>query len=129
MSPKEADHLGLLLEQLDLSPLTLTGDHIGSFFKKNRHIVWLGIEPSKSLKAWEHQLTGILRREEIDFDDRAFRPHITLGRQVIIDQELSEMIIPKIQLPIKSVALMVSHRVGERLVYEPLEEIILDELD
>ena len=73
----------------------------------------------------QRQLLNQLKLFGYKIEERKYTPHITLGRQVIMNQSLNEFIFTPFEIPIKSIALMVSKRVGEQLIYEPIDEILI----
>lgn len=113
-----------ILEELHLMPLTLDCRHLGTFKKKSKEILWLGTEKNPSLLDLEKQLRKALKNEGLSFDDRKFIPHITLGREIKSTYDISQLVIAPLKIKPKGVALMISHRVHDELIYEPLMEIL-----
>lgn len=69
-----------LLQQMPALECTLTLDTLGTFL--NGGIVWAGsASVPESLAEWVTQLRGGLQDNDIVFDNRPFRPHITLLRK------------------------------------------------
>ena len=119
------EDLLVVLGELTLAPFQLEGTYIGAFEKKNRRILWMGLENNKVLKSLQKQLVGILTSLDIPLETRKYKPHITLGRQVLLAADLEELVIEPLHIIPKGIALMESKRVGDRLVYEPLAELPL----
>lgn len=111
-----------IIDDLHLQDLTLDCRHLGTFKKKNKEILWLGTEKNPTLINMERQLRSALKDAELTFDDRKFIPHITLGRDIRSDYDISQLVIAPLKIKPKGVALMISHRVHDELVYEPLLE-------
>ena len=118
------EHMNVL-EALTITPFDLTASFIGSFKKRDREIVWMGLEKNKILNELQKQVCTTLVEHGFDVENRKYRPHITLGRQVLMTGGLDELIIEPLFIKPYSVALMESKRVGDRLVYEPLAELLL----
>lgn len=78
------------------------------------------------LLAYITTIQNYLSEHDVDFEKKKNHPHITLGRQVLLDMSLTDFIIPSVELPVKSIALMVSHRVHDQLIYEPIYERLLN---
>jgi len=122
---KELETLIEILYRMDEEPLALRGTFIGSFKKKNRDIVWMGLDKSNALIAMQKRLVQFMKAEGLNPEKRKYKPHITLGRQVLMDLNLSDMVIQPIELEIVSLALMESKNVGGILKYEAIEAVIL----
>lgn len=122
------DELNTLMDILDtltLSPLVLRGSYLGLFKRKNKDIIWLGINKSQQVNNILKELRAQLTSNNYKLEDSKQIPHITLGRQVILLENLEDYKVNPIDLPVKSIALMVSKRVQDILVYEPIYEIEL----
>ncbi len=118
---EEADRLLDVLGALEASgtgvPESLIGSYVGSFQRRDREIVWLGIEKDKQLKALYRKLVQLLTEAGFKTEDRRFSPHITIGRQVLLEEELSSLVIQPIELKIRKLALMESKQVDGVLRY------------
>ncbi len=130
VSAWEVDSLCEILEDLynDLDqgvgfdPLIV--DHIGSFPKRDREILWLGIRKHDKLKKLQKDLVRYLLEQAFQVEKRKYTPHITLGRQVLMKDLRNEFMVKPYPIPIKGIALMESKNIGGQLVYEPVEELI-----
>ncbi|MBI9014233.1 MAG: RNA 2',3'-cyclic phosphodiesterase [Clostridiales bacterium] len=109
-----------ILDELPLSKPVLKVVHAGTFPKKNRAILWLGLEKNVILNQLVENLHLLMSTYDIEYDKRKYQAHITIGRQVLLSQSLEEFILPPLILEVESVALMHSHRVHDRLTYEPI---------
>ncbi len=59
--------------------VTLRG--LGCFPNERRpRIVWAGAEPADRLTGLSDSITGSLKKNRFRFDDKPFKPHITIGR-------------------------------------------------
>lgn len=126
VSPSNLEIYEDILYDLPLYPITITGTYIGKFSKKSKDIVWLGIERNDTLVRLVKTLKKLLVKNGLDVDPRKYSPHITLGRQVVLDVDLTTLKVPPIDIKIKSVALMISHRKNDILTYESLYEISMN---
>lgn len=118
------DHL-LVLESLAVPHFKLNATYIGSFQKRDRHVVWMGIEMNPPLMELQRQLIRKLRGHGFRVEDRTYKPHITLGRQILLLGDLEELIINPLMIKPHSIAIMESKKVGDQLVYEPISELLL----
>lgn len=76
------------------SPIDMSVGGIGAFPSLKRpRVVWLGLQDTAELLKLQTAVTAMLRNLEISWDDKPFKPHLTLGRirQPIagIDQRLA----------------------------------------
>lgn len=129
VATKDLDIYESVLDELKIMPTTLHCRHIGAFHKKNRDIVWLGIEKNAYISELQKQINASLNHQGIVTEKRKYHPHITLGRQVLLDMAIQDFVIPPMDLKPYSVALMVSHRVHGQLIYEPIYEIPLTQVN
>lgn len=114
-----------VLDSLPSDLITLKADHFDTFKKKNRDIVYLGLESHKTLTDLVKLLNHSLKEHNLIYDDRKYIPHITLGRQVLFDSGTPSFTLSPLEITPYSLALMVSHRVHDKLSYQPIKEVIL----
>lgn len=67
-------------------PLILSG--LGTFQSQRDTTVWLGSMKNERLAALQKRLQSALEKSGFPLENRAFRPHITLGRRVKLRGEL-----------------------------------------
>ena len=90
--------------------MTVSGSgHFGNLY-------WIGIENNPKLKALAENLQKDLRQSGFDIEDRAFKPHITLARQVEANKPVS-ININRTAMPVSRISLMKSERINGRLIY------------
>ena len=121
-----ADIIPLIASVIDkalktsVAPFTLGFSATGCFTHSNKELWWIGTEhndPSLGiLKSIRGRIAEGLLSEGVTFDNRAFNPHITLGREI---KHNSPIIIPKQEIifPVNRISLMKSERVGGVLTY------------
>lgn len=102
----------------------LTLDKLGNFKKGNSNILWIGTNYSEKLVQIHKELCVTLKYAGIAFDEKPLKPHITLGRQIILRKEIDELInlisIDKSTIPVSSITLMESKQINGNLTYIPL---------
>ena len=104
---------------------TLSIEDIGSFYKKGKHIVWMGVNHGKKkIKDVYDTFESLMVENNFKKDDRKFQPHITLGKNILFSYDSSTIDIPyyKKTIPVKKIALFWSHREDDLLVYTPIYE-------
>jgi RNA 2',3'-cyclic 3'-phosphodiesterase len=126
MGETPADKIPLIASVIDkalktpVNPFTLAFSAVGFFKHGNKELWWIGTEvndPSLAvLKEIRRRIADGLYSEDVNFDNRPFNPHITLGREI---KHASPIIIPKqeIMYPVTCISLMKSERVGGVLTY------------
>lgn len=110
-----------VLDHISNDYIKLKATHVGSFKKKNKDILWLGLEKSEALARLHKNLTLLLDTYELAYEKRKFHPHITVGRQVVLLDH--DLMLPAVELELDSIALMHSHRKNDILTYQPIYEI------
>lgn len=64
----------------DAAAPLLACDGLGTFGKRDNATLWLGIRPSPELTTLASAVREGLRARGVAFDDKPFRPHVTLAR-------------------------------------------------
>ena len=80
------------------------------------NLYWVGIENSPKLKALAEGLQNELRQSGFDIENRAFKPHITLARQVETNKAVS-INVKRTAMTVSRISLMKSERINGRLTY------------
>jgi len=86
--------------------------HFGSLY-------WVGIEPNQQLNDLAEKLQSTLCRGGFQIEDRKFKPHITVARQVRTNSR-PRVIVPNVTMPVNRLSLMESERIDGKLVYTEL---------
>jgi len=77
---------------------------------------WIGVEPNPALETLAAALNRNLRAAGFALEDRPFRPHVTIAREV--DADGSPCLTPRrAEMTVSRVSLMKSERIGGKLVY------------
>lgn len=110
-----------VMEQVVVHPFTIQLSGIGFFRRREGDICWLGIGENKSLYELQSQLHERLVENGFKLEDRAYKPHITIGRKVKMDNsfipETLDTCIKGISMDIDKIDLMKSEHINGRLVY------------
>jgi 2'-5' RNA ligase len=83
--------------------------HFGSLY-------WVGIRKNPALTGLAENLRGALREEGFHMEDREFKPHITLARELKAAQP-PRLEVPELSMTVKRVSLMKSERIAGKLTY------------
>ncbi|NLT58534.1 MAG: RNA 2',3'-cyclic phosphodiesterase [Clostridiales bacterium] len=110
------------MRSLAAEPFSLTLEGVGRFGRAEQALWWVGVNASAPLQVLHAQLRAALLAQRLDFDDRPYRPHLTLGRQVRLPPDVDpNTLAPKaLTMPVRAVSLMRSDRGPEGLVYTEL---------
>ncbi len=107
-------------------PFNLKLSEIGTFKKGNRHVLWIGTSYSKELQEFYKAMEDSLHTKGIEREVRSYSPHITIGREVGIEDfnklEQNVPIEPR-DIFVNSISLMESTRMEGKLVYLPVYKI------
>lgn len=115
-------------EVSDAFELTLC--NTGFFSRKNRKILWFGSEASDRLEALYKNVMAAadetlftLRKPAALTQpgaSRPFRPHVTLGREILAEDDAVTLRTEKIKVRVETLTLFESKRISGRLAYVPI---------
>jgi RNA 2',3'-cyclic 3'-phosphodiesterase len=128
--PASIPELTDILQQAAASvcPFNMCIQGCGTFghARNAQDILWLGVEVQPQLQSLVARLNKLLRQMKYACDERPFSPHITLGRQVQINPSiLNGWHHAPVICPVRSLTLMESLHINERLVYQPVKQATL----
>lgn len=109
------------IDSIDMEEFSICLDGTGKFKRSGGDIFWVGVEKNQSLTILHKLLYRSLVRKGISLDKNDFKPHLTLGREVVLKDgislnDLGEFTYEK-PIDIRSVSLMKSERGRDGLVY------------
>lgn len=94
-------------------PLMIKGyGHFGSLW-------WIGIQNNPALIQYVSNLRGALLKKGFAVDTKAFKPHITIARQLQPRAHVS-LQLPPAEMMVNRVSLMQSQRINGKLIYTEL---------
>ncbi len=114
----ESDRVSLLRDCLDrsvLPPFSIALEGFGHFGT----VWWIGIQKSRALELLAGKLRSALRESGFPMEERPFKPHITIARNVVASQKI-RLSVPPASMPVTRISLMKSERIGGRLIYSEL---------
>lgn len=76
-SPEDAEIIEQTVDQIEFEPFDLELDAIGTFGA----LYYAGLKVSENLEIYVQELKNALRMAGISFDNKKFKPHITLVRK------------------------------------------------
>ncbi|MDD2233124.1 MAG: RNA 2',3'-cyclic phosphodiesterase [Sphaerochaetaceae bacterium] len=99
-------------------------DSLGFFSSPSSATLWWGIKSNPELERLASGIREELSSSLIEFDDKPFWAHITLGRRIDLKRiMLRDIDVPKLSFKAQSAVLFESLRQDGQLVYRPLETI------
>lgn len=141
--PRETHHLTLAflgdVAQADIAAATnalevacmgmptipLSSDGLGKFGRTNDATLWLGIAPAPELEELATRVREELTARKLSFDDKPFKPHITLARRARIPKaSLPPLAFPRDDQA-NTITLFKSTLSREGAMYKPLTTVHL----
>ena len=109
------------MDGVNAVPFELTIGGVGRFKRDGGDIYWAGVNKNNVLTDIYHQLWAKLSKRGLILENRAYKPHLTLGREVVLpktfdEKEFTES-VPHMNMMVDSVSLMKSERINGKLTY------------
>lgn len=101
---------------------------IGKFKRDRGDIWWAGVKENPALHALHQNLAMQLRGKGFSLENRPYKPHLTLGREILPERDKWEIpAFPPVCMRVTELHLMKSERIAGKLVYtsiavQPLEQ-------
>lgn len=112
------------MQTVKSAPFSLTFAQFGRFRRDGGDIYWMAPQKSPQLFTLQSALASAFLRAGFSLENRAYRPHVTLGRQVVLPETFSPASFsesaPEITAAVDRVSLMKSERLHGRLVYHEI---------
>lgn len=111
----ESDHIKEIqkvIDSLNAHAFELTIGGFGHF--GNLH--WVGIDNNPELKVLAENLRNGLRDSGFNIEDKAFKPHITIARELQTNEPV-RLSVPKKSMTVSRISLMKSERINGKLTY------------
>jgi len=113
--PKQLPAIQDVIDSVTFNPFTLTFDCLGKFAKDGGDICWIGLKMNNTLQLLQKALNNGLVSKGFFIEQRHYKPHITLGREVVLRTELGK--IESFSQEANSIDLMKSEHINGKLVY------------
>lgn len=82
--------------------------------------VYLNIDEGGAMAGLARLLAERLEKEGFRLEERGFKAHLTLGREITGYEKIRAVSVPSLEIAAEEIALMKSERLGGRLVYTPV---------
>ena len=129
INEKEQIDIESALDSLeDIKPFDIVLGKPGTFNKGKESILWVGInEGFDDLKQLHKEVVRLVNDQGFDFPSNQYKPHITLARRVLFEDEFNIMKIKikPIVVKVDKVHLYESHQINGVLTYTPRKTINL----
>jgi 2'-5' RNA ligase len=112
-SPKKLDKIEAILETVTFEPFDIAVERLGTFSRGT--LWWAGLRADKPLTNLQYEIVYKLALCGFEMDGSRYRPHITLGRNVITDAPPWR--IAPFGETVSKIDLMKSERIGGKLTY------------
>jgi 2'-5' RNA ligase len=110
-----------IMDDLEFGVFSFSLSKIGYFKRREGNIYWLGIEDNNILYNLQKKLHQSLTDKGFELEDREYKPHITIGREVKLEDSFNtnelNNVAGKIKIEINKVDLMKSEFVNGRLIH------------
>ena len=103
------------MDAVNFAPLDVHIEHIGRFKRNGGDIWWAGLRGSKPLLDLQRGLTDKLINSGFALEKREYKPHITLGREIVTDAVPWQ--IEPFGETVSGIDLMKSERIAGKLTY------------
>ena len=110
-----------VLDNINESSFDMTVKGSGNF----GNLFWVGIENNPKLKNLAEEIKRDLRECGFEIEDKAFKPHITLARQLETNVPISLNVEEK-SMTVSRISLMKSERINGKLTYTEIYERTLN---
>lgn len=114
------------------SSFTLSVEDLGSFNRRGKYIVWMGVNHGKTLlKGVYDAFEELMEENGFKKETRKFQPHITIGKNIMFSYDTMHVDIPSYNkdIVVDKLTLFWSHREDDVLVYTPIYEKSLNNKD
>lgn len=97
---------------------------IGQFPRKDKKLIWMGLEDKQALKDIYKTLEDNLEDIGIKKENREFKPHITIGREVVLEKTFDELKktinLGDLEICVDKLTLMESCLKNNKITYTPI---------
>lgn len=121
ISPEEVNKIKNAMEQVISEPFTMKLSEIGYFKRQDGSVYWLGIEYNELLFKMQDRLHELLIDQGFKLESRAYKPHLTIGRKVKMEDDFKQErlldAVNQIKINVDKIDLMKSDHINGRLVH------------
>lgn len=130
VEPEKLSLIETIMDEISAPSFSLVFNGTGSFKRDGGDIWWIGADENAVLSNLQRSLSERLSESGFIIEKRRFIPHLTLGREIILNHSFDPrefvQTVPKIVVPISKIHLMKSERIMGRLTYTPVYKRVLE---
>ena len=115
---KEVQKVKAALQRVNFKAFELALSDIGNF----RDLIWITTKNNQKMSALVKEIRASLEQEEIEFDQKPFKPHITLVRRS--NGKKAQIKLPDIKMKVDRISIMNSTHINGKLTYQELYSIV-----
>lgn len=113
-----------VMDELVSKPFKIKLSELGYFRRKDGNIYWLGIEHNDILLRIQSNIHKLLLKQGFQLEDRTYKPHITIGRKVKMEdrfnsKDLSHR-IEQIHINVDKIDIMKSEHNNGKLIHSTI---------
>ena len=109
------------MDEVVVSPFTLVIENLGCFRRRGGDIYWLGVADNETLASIHCRLCTALAGKGFSLEKRPFKPHLTLGRELVFSEEFNrddfQQTLNPLNMEVDKISLMRSQRLAGKIKY------------
>ncbi len=122
ISPDKVDLIIDAMNQISGEKFILALSKIGYFKRREGNIYWIGFTESPSLFRIQSKLHSILVDRGFDLENREYKPHLTIGRKILMNSNFNPERyledLGEIKISVEKIDLMQSEYIDGKLKYK-----------
>lgn len=115
----QTEKIKRIMQQDPMPTTNIELDRIERIRRGDRFLCWAKIKENKTVENYCTTISEELRKSGFYIENRPFRPHVTLVRNGVFEEKTG-YVFTDASMQVNRVSLMVSERIGGRLVYTEL---------
>lgn len=121
IAPARIDYIKRAMDKVSVEKFKLTMGGLGNFRREGGDIYWIGVDKNPALEAIHRQLCADLTESGFCIEKRDFKPHLTIGRQIRMQDNFNKQefikTITSFNMNVDKISLMKSERINGKLTY------------
>ena len=119
----DLDEVKACMDEITMRRLRLDFSRVGCF-RRDSELWWIGAEENKVLSGIQRRLVNALKDAGLPVDDKRFKPHITLAREMNVGKLSTEDLLPEpFSTEVDAISLMLSERINGKLTYTEIYRV------
>lgn len=118
-----------IMNKISTKAFTLKLFNLGCFKKRTGDILWIGFKENRKLFELQNNVHKIFVDRGFELESRPYKPHVTIGRKVLMKENFDSdkyiKILERIRINVKTIDLMKSEQVNGKLIYTVIHSMKL----